>query len=367
MTTSIFLILGGLIVLVLGGELLVRGASRLAALAGVSPLIIGLTVVAFGTSAPELAVSVKASFGGQADIAVGNVVGSSIFNILFILGISAIISPLVVSSQLVRIDVPIMIIASIAAWLFSMDGYLSTLEGSILFLGLIGYLGWSIYQSQKENVYVQEEFNQEFSEQPKKTLAGICWEGCLIVVGLVFLTYGAQWLVTGSSNIARSLGMSELLIGLTIVAVGTSLPEVATSIMASVRGERDIAVGNVVGSNIFNVMSVMGLSAIVSPTGIAISESALRLDMPIMIAACIACLPIFYIGHRIERWDGIVFFGYYIAYTAYLILEATNSAVSRTLADIVVFFVIPLSALTLLIGVVRHWKANRVQANGEVK
>jgi len=354
---AILLMVGGLAILVVGGELLVRGASRMAALAGISPLAIGLTVVAFGTSSPELAVSLKASLGGQADIAVGNVIGSNIFNVLFILGVSALVTPLLVSSQLVRVDVPLMIVASVALLLLGLDGNIGRIDGIGLFLGLICYTGWSICQSRRETAAVKQEFSKEFSGLPHERAAlQILLQIGLILAGLVLLTFGARWLVDGSVTIATRLGMSELLIGLTIIAAGTSLPEVAASIMASIKGERDIAVGNVVGSNIFNIMCVLGVSAAVSPSGVEVSQTALRLDIPVMIAVALACLPIFLTGHVIARWEGGLFLAYYFAYTGYLILAATNEAVSRTFGAIILGFVLPLTVVTLLIGVARSLK-----------
>ena len=223
----------------------------MAALAGISPLVIGLTVVAFGTSSPELAVSLKASLAGQTDIAIGNVVGSNIFNVLFILGVSALVTPLVVSSQLIRVDVPLMVAASVALLLLGLDGKVGRIDGIGLFLGLICYTGWSIYQSRRETAAVKQEFSKEFSGPPHERVASqIVLQIGLILGGLLLLTFGSGWLVDGSVTIAKLLGMSELLIGLTIIAAGTSLPEVAASIMASIKGERDIAVGNVVGSSI---------------------------------------------------------------------------------------------------------------------
>lgn len=356
MTSAVLFIVGGLAILVAGGELLVRGASRIAALAGVSPLVIGLTVVAFGTSSPELAVSLKASLDGQTDIAVGNVVGSNIFNVLFILGVSAMVTPLVVSSQLIRVDVPLMIVVSVASLLLGLDGTIGRFEGLGLFIGLVCYTGWSICQSRKETAAVQEEFEREFAGPSKKGAAQVVLQIGLILGGLVLVTLGAKWLVDGAVTIAKLLGMSELLIGLTIIAAGTSLPEGAASILASLKGERDIAVGNVVGSNIFNIMCVLGLSSAISPGGVGVSQTALRLDIPVMIAVAASCLPIFFTGHVIARWEGGLFLGYYCAYTAYLILAATNQAVSRTFGGVMLGFVLPLTAVTLLIGVARSWK-----------
>ena len=353
MLVAIGLMTIGLIALAFGGELLVRGASRLAAVAGVSSLVIGLTVVAFGTSAPELAVSVKASLAGQTDIAVGNVVGSNICNVLLILGISALISPLVVSSQLVRIDVPLMIAASVVMLLVGLDGTIGRIDGIGLLTGLICYITWTVVRSRKAIALVKKEFDQQYGPPPKPSITQTVVQLLLIIAGLVLLTFGARWLVNGAVTIARLAGMSELLIGLTIVAFGTSLPEVSTSVLASIRGERDIAVGNVVGSNIFNIMCVLGLTATVVPSGVEVSDIALRLDIPVMIAVAIACLPIFFTGHLIARWEGGLFLGYYIAYMTYLTLAATLPTVSRTFGFIMFAFVIPLTAITLVIGVVR--------------
>jgi len=360
---TICLIVVGLATLVVGGELLVRGASRIAALVGISPLVIGLTVVAFGTSSPELAVSLKASLTGQADIATGNVVGSNIFNVLFILGVSALVTPLAVSSQLIRFDVPLMIAASFALVVVGLDGDIGRIEGVLLFAGLLLYTGWTIRQSRKETAAVKAEFAAEFDGQARRTVPGILLQIGSMVGGLVLLAFGSQWLVDGAVTIARMFGVSDLLIGLTIVAAGTSLPEVATSVLASIKGERDIAVGNVVGSNIFNILCVLGMSAAVSPGGVAVSPTALRLDIPIMIAVAVACLPIFVTGHVIARWEGGLFLAYYVLYTTYLILAAANETISRTFGGIVLGFVVPLTAVTLLICVARAVKPSSETGN----
>lgn len=355
MISAIGLIVIGLAGLVLGGELLVRSASRLAAVVGISPLVIGLTVVAFGTSAPELAVSVKACLAGETDIAVGNVVGSNIFNVLLILGISALIAPLIVSSQLIRIDVPLMIGASVLALLLGVDGTIGRIDGLVLFTGLVCYTVWTVLKSHKESAAVKDEFGQEYAARAKLSGKQILLQILVIIGGLVVLGFGAQWVVSGTVSIGRLFGMSELLIGLTIVAAGTSLPEVATSVLASIRGERDIAVGNVVGSNIFNLTCVLGLSAAIVPNGVEVSDSAIRLDIPVMIAVAVACLPIFLTGHLIARWEGGLFFGYYLGYTTYLVLAATIPAVSRTFGFVMLVFVVPLTVITLVVGVVRSW------------
>lgn len=361
-TLGLFIV--GLVLLIVGAELLVRGASRLAMAVGISPLVIGLTVVAFGTSAPELAVSVQSAWQGQADIAIGNVIGSNIANVLFILGVSALITPLIVASQLVRIDVPLMIGASIVLYLMSWNGYLSFGEGAALFAGIILYTGWLIIQSRRENSKVAAEFAEEFgaSEQEEKaarTMLGLLLNLGLVVLGLAMLVLGARWLVDGAVTLARWFGISELIIGLTVVAVGTSLPEVATSIIAALRGERDIAVGNVVGSNIFNILSVLGATALIAPQGVPVSPAALAFDLPVMIAVAVACLPIFYTGNLIARWEGLLFLLYYIAYVAYLVFAATEHDALPIFSTAMTLFVLPLTALGLFVALGREWRARR--------
>ncbi|QDT31461.1 Inner membrane protein YrbG [Thalassoglobus polymorphus] len=349
----------GLIVLTLGAELLVRSATKLASAAGISPLVIGLTVVAFGTSAPELVVSLQSTLSGQPDVALGNVLGSNILNILFILGISAVIVPLVVSQQLIRFDVPLMVGLSVLVLILALDGHIGRLDGLLLTAGLISYNFWAVWKSRKEQAVVKAEHEANFGVAEKASdLRGILLNLALLIAGLALLVLGSRWFVEAVTTIARSLGVSELVIGLTVVAAGTSLPEVATSIMAAIRGERDIAVGNVVGSNIFNILGVLGISSLVSANGIGISDMALRLDIPVMVAVAFACLPIFFTGHMISRWEGGLFLGYYIAYTAYLITAATIPSMPRTFGTVMLGFVIPLTTITLAITVVRTIRQN---------
>lgn len=260
---TILVLIVGLVILTVGAEILVRSASKLAIAAGISPLVVGLTVVAFGTSAPELVVSVQSAFTGQADIAIGNVVGSNIFNVLFILGVSALIVPLGVSQQLVRFDVPLMVGLSILVWLMAgFDGAIDRTDGLCLVAGLAAYTIFAIVQSRKEQAAIKAEYEAEFGIDEKRfTGRQVLLNFVLLVAGLTLLILGARWFVDSAVTIARLLGVSELIIGLTIVAVGTSLPEVATSIMAAIHGERDIAVGNVVGNNMFNIMAVLGVSS----------------------------------------------------------------------------------------------------------
>jgi cation:H+ antiporter len=353
------LFVAGLALLVFGAEILVRGASRIAAWAGISPLVIGLTVVAFGTSAPELAINVQSSLAGQPDIAIGNVVGSNIANILLILGISAAVAPLMVQQQVVRQDVPLMIGVSIATFLFALDGLISTLEGFILFGALVLYIWFLIRQSRKESREVEQEYEQEYAPHEQKNLRGWLLNIALVVVGLGLLVLGAGWMVDSAVKVSRWLGISELVIGLTVVAVGTSLPELATSVMAAIKGERDIAVGNAVGSNIFNLLSVLGLSAIIVPVGIPVSQAAISFDIPVMIAVALASFPIFFTGGHIFRWEGFLFIGYYAAYTVYLILNASGHAALPTVNMVMGWFVLPLTAFTLVISLWYEFRVRR--------
>ena len=359
MTIAYFI--AGLVFLVLGAELLVRGASRLAAALGIPPLIIGLTVVAFGTSAPELAVSVKAALAGQAGIAVGNIVGSNIFNVLFILGISAMIVPLAVSKQLIKFDVPFMIFLSLSTLFFALDGYFSRVEGMIWLSGLIAYIAFLIYKGRQDNRQTATELDSEIAALLGDSTEKAAWLKNLgfILVGLTLLVLGSRWLVDSAVIFAKDLGVSEVVIGLTIVAAGTSLPEVVTSIIAAIRGERDIAVGNVVGSNIFNIMAVLGIASIVAPAGIPVEASTLRFDLPVMIGVALACLPIFFTGATISRSEGGLLLAYYVAYTAYLVLAATSNPALDAFGKIMLYGALPLTALGLMIFSLRQLRLSK--------
>lgn len=332
-------LLAGLAALVVGAELLVRGASRIAARAGVSPLVIGLTVVAFGTSAPELAVSVGGALSGQSDVALGNVLGSNTFNVLFVLGASALVVPLVVSSQLVRLDVPVMIGVSAVTMLLAWDGKVSRLDGLLLIAGAVAYTVLLLR--------IAHRTGEEEATASAATDGSFARSAALAVAGLALLVLGARWMVQGAVTVAEMMGVSQLVIGLTVVAVGTSLPEVVTSLVAAFRGERDIAVGNVVGSNIFNLLCVLGATAAIAPDGVVVEAEVLRFDMPVMVAVAVVCLPIFFTGLEIARWEGALLLGYYLAYSSYVVLAATGHAAQGTLADAMLWIVIPLTVATL--------------------
>ena len=360
MTALIFAL--GLVTLVLGAQVLIRGASKLALSFGISPLVLGLTIVAFGTSAPELAVSVRSTWGGQVDIALGNVVGSNIFNVLFILGVSAIIAPLVVAPQLIRQEVPVMVGASLLLLALALDGGISRLDGALMLGLFVAYTVFLIRQSRNETQSIKEEYAAEFG-QPQESGWDRHWamQIVLIVAGLGLLVLGAHWLVDAAVSFARTMGLSEMVIGLTIVAAGTSLPEVATSVVATLRGERDIAVGNVIGSNTFNILGVLGVSGLVAPTALPVAPAMLSFDLLVMLAVAFACLPIFFSGYAINRWEGALFLFYYVAYTAFLLLAAQQHDALTTYGAVMTTVVLPLTAITLAVIAWRQWRLNRAE------
>ncbi len=324
--TVAMLIVGGLILLILGGDFLVKGASQIASILRISPMIIGLTVVAFGTSSPELAVSLAAALKGNADIAVANVVGSSIFNVLFILGISACLFPLIIHSAMIRREVPIMVASSILLWIMAWGGTISSLEGLFLFAGVFIYTAWLIRSARKEQK-TKSELNRESKElfEPiRKQKPKLPRSIFFVAAGLAMIMFGADWLVKGAIEIALRLGVSEVVIGLTIVAAGTSLPEVVASVMATIRGERDIAVANAIGSNIYNILAIAGLSSLITPGGLTVSQQLLRFDIPVMVVAASLCLPFFYSRKTLSRLEGVFFLCFYVAYTCYVLMKATN-------------------------------------------
>ncbi|GAB4349751.1 MAG: calcium/sodium antiporter [Immundisolibacter sp.] len=344
-------------VLLLGGaELMIRGAARLAVATGLSPLVVGLTVVAFGTSAPELAIGVDAALSGAPAIAVGNVVGSNIANVLLILGLSALVAPLLVARQLIRLDVPLMLALSVLILLLAHDGRIGRAEGGALVLMAVAYTAFVVRLARRESTAARAAA----AELPQPAVRVVWWrELTLVMVGLFLLVLGARALVSAAVSIALGLGVSELVVGLTVVAVGTSLPEIAASAVATVRGQGEMAVGNVVGSNIFNLSVVLGASAAAATGGVPVSVAARTFDLPVMTAVAFACLPIFFTGHRIARWEGGLFLGYYVAYTTYLLLDGTGHDAAPLLGRVMVGFVLPLTVVTLAVVTVRAWRVRR--------
>jgi cation:H+ antiporter len=365
MILNLFYFIAGLLFLVVGANVLVRGASNLAFSFGISPLVVGLTVVAFGTSAPEAAVSVGAVLAGTDDIAIGNVVGSNIFNVLLILGLSALITPLVVNLQLIRQEVPILIGASVLLLLLSLDGQVSWMDGSILLLLLVAYTVFLIIQSKSQIKAEQAEFDNNFNSMKTGE-----WDSRLpvqlglIISGLALLVLGSDWLVSSAVEFAKALGVSDVIIALTIVSAGTSLPEVATSIAAALKGERDIAVGNVVGSCTFNIFGCLGLSAIIAmPFGLTVAPSILAFDMWVMLAVTFACLPIFLTGREIARWEGAVFLLYYASYVIYLILDTQGHDALGLYSSTMLSFVAPITIITLVVSLLNSKLGSNSNSN----
>jgi len=357
---SLLAIVVGLVLLAAGGELVVRGASRLAVSAGISPVVVGLTVVAFGTSLPELAVTLGSVMSGSPDVAVGNVVGSNIYNILLVLGLGALVAPLIIQQRIVRADVPLLIVVSLLFWALAADGRLDGLDGLPLLLLLLAFTGISVRAGRREQRDVRREYEERLPPEPR-TSDRIIFLAALIISGLVALVAGSQALVAGASDIARSLGVSDLVIGLTVVSIGTSMPEIVTTVVAVVRDQRDIAVGNVVGSNLFNLLGVMGIGAVVAPDGIPVAPAALGFDIPIMVVVAVALLPVAFVGYAIRRWEGAVFVGYAAAYTTYVVLDATDPQLADDFAFALGAFVLPLTLVTIGTVVTREIIARRAR------
>ena len=315
------LILAGIAILLTGGELLVRNASRLSLSLGVTPLVVGLTVVALGTSAPEMMTSVYSQWIGQGSVAIGNVIGSNIFNVFAILGLSAVVAPLAVDTNLLKLDVPLVIIGSIVVLGFAYSGTIGRWEAAMLAVGLFVYLFWSIKNGKSGQAPPAVEGLQSASEVMAPRSRHWAVLVLLTLVGLGLIILGGRLFVSGAVDLARTFDVSESVIGLTIVAAGTSMPELVTSMLASYRGHRDIAVGNVVGSNLFNLLGVLGISGLVGAEPLAVEEKLLTFDLPIMIIGALICLPMMASSGRLERWEGAVLFAGFLTYVTYLVVE----------------------------------------------
>ncbi len=307
------LIVGGLVLLFFGADWLVKGAVTMALHLGLSPLIVGLTVVALGTSLPEALVSVQASLDNQGGIALGNVIGSNILNIALILGLSALIQPLKVDSHLVKADVPLLVGASFLLIVLLEDFHISRMEGALLLLGIVFYVCGNIMTVKRTSPEEDKIEGMEIPEDPSKNFLR---DIGFLILGLIALAFGSNFLVSGAVDLARIWGLSEALIGLTIVSIGTGTPELATALMAAYRKTADIAIGNAVGSNLFNIMFVVGLAGLVAPmdaTGINSS------DLYVMFGLTILLLPTVWTGMVLDRKEGFLFMAIYVAYLYYLL------------------------------------------------
>lgn len=360
---SIVALIAGFVALVVGAEWLVRGASSVASRLGIAPIVIGLTIVAFGTSAPEFAVSIGGAVSGNTDVALGNVVGSNTMNILLILGLSAAIGGLAIQQRLLKVDIPLLAGISIITYLLVLDDVVGRIEGAALFTGLIVYVLWLLRDALKsEPPSVEKEYATGVSEiEGAVATRPIPFQIGLIVVGFALLVIGSRLLVTAATDIAEALGVSDLIIGLTVVAAGTSLPELATSVMAAIRGERDIAVGNVVGSNVFNTLGVLGGSAVFASGGLPVSHEVIRLDFPVMLAATLVLLPICWNGFVIKRWEGLLLVAFYVAYVAYLVMDAGDSTAPE-LFRTAMLIVVPLVVIVYSVAGFQGWRQHRSRA-----
>lgn len=336
--------------LIAGAELLVRAAVRLSARLHVRPLIMGLSIVAFGSSAPQMAISLQATLADNTDIAVGSVIGSSIFNILVTLGLSALIIPLRVSRQLVRLDIPLMIGASLLVFILAYNERLTPSDGVILLAALVLYLLLLLRQSRHSaRHHLPPPAGQRGSAPRFSSML-------MVLIGLGLLVFAGHLLLGAAVTVADDLGLSERVMGLTVIAVSTSLPQLATSLLAALRGQRDIAVGNVIGSNLFNLLGVLGFTALVAPTPLSVSPNALDFDLPVLLGVAVLCLPVFYSGYRVTRAEGLLFLGLYLAYGLHVVSFTTGMPLAGKLEHLMLFFVLPALVAFLLFSSLRAWR-----------
>lgn len=327
MIVNVFWLLTGLAALIAGAELLTRGGTRLASRLGIRPVLIGLTVVALGTSMPELAVGLWSSADGEGSLAVGNVVGANIMNMLLTLGLSALLLPLAIEMQSLRFDLPMMTGAALMLLIVGWDFQITRAEGLVMLVMGGVYLSVLVQTSRHESRAVRAEFEREYGEEavadvlptPRGRFAmlnDVAW----LLGGIAIVVVGAEWLVQGASGIARALGVAEAVIGLTIVALGTSSPELATTVMSTLRQERDIAIGNLLGSCVLNILVILGITVVSVPGGIGIDPQLVRIDIPVMVLAALVCIPVFVTGRRVGRLEGLALVVAYLAYMGYLLV-----------------------------------------------
>lgn len=318
----------GLGALIVGAEVMVRGGAEVAVRLGISPIVIGLTIVSIGTSMPELAVGVVAAGEGSGALAVGNIAGTNVVNVLLILGLSAALVPLTLQSRTIRFELPIMAAAALVLWTLAADGVLTRLDGAILVGGAFVYTVAVIWSARRESHAVVEEFAAELvAEYATEEVGAVATKGhrtsinvAMTVGGIAVVVLGADWLVDGAVGMARQFGVSDALIGLTIVAIGTSAPELVTTIISTIRGDRDIAIGNLIGSSIYNILLILGVTCLVPAHGLNLPSSLVTIDLPVMVAVALLCIPIFISGRRVTRVEGALMVA---AYAAYLVLLLT--------------------------------------------
>ena len=315
--SSALLIVGGLVGLLGGAELLVRGGTGLALRLGIAPIVVGVTVVSLGTSMPELAIGIDAARQGSAGLAVGNIVGTNLVNLLLILGLSALITPMILDTRTVRFDLPCMTAASLVLLVVALDGTLGTLDGVVLVLLGVGYTAGVLLTSRQESSAVQAEYQTNYAAKRTRSWVHVV----SLLVGIAVIVIGATLLVDGAVDAARSFGVSDAVIGLTIIAIGTSAPELVTTIVSTIRGDRDIALGNLLGSSVYNIAIILGVTILVAPGAVEVPDEILSGDLLLMVGAAVACVPVFMSGRRITRLEGGIFVAAYVAYLAWLLIS----------------------------------------------
>jgi len=325
LTGALLLLMAGLIVLAIGAEGIVRSASKLASSIGISPMVIGLTVVAVGTSMPELAVGITAAQQDSPGLSIGNIAGTNLVNLLFILGLSALLDPLSLHLRVIRLDLPGMVIAALLLTLMAWDGRLSQLDGALLFGSAVLYTIVLVKVSRRESRAVREEFRTMYSEAAaaaRAPLGARAKQLLILIVSIALTLLGADWLVDGAVSIARSVGIGDAVIGLTIVAIGTSAPELATTVISTIKRERDVAVGNLLGSSIYNILVILGLTCLAVPGGLTVDRSLLLFDIPLVFAVALLCIPVFMTGRRVSRFEGGLFLAVYLGYLVFVLARA---------------------------------------------
>jgi cation:H+ antiporter len=319
--SSALLIVAGLAGLLAGAELLVRGGAALASHLGVRPIVVGLTVVALGTSLPELAVGIDAVRQGSPGLAVGNIVGTNLVNMLFILGLSAAIRPIAFERRTLRFDLPAMTAACLALWLLALDGSLSRADGAILCIGGGAYTAGIIWTSRRESAPVRADYESHSERTTLPGRWGLLLRVLAVLAGLGLVLLGAEFLVDGAIRVARSLEVSETIIGLTVIAIGTSAPELVTTLTSTVRGDRDIAVGNLLGSTVYNVALILGITVLAAPAEFQIPQEVVAADLLLLAVVAMITVPVLLSGHRMSRLEGGAFVATYLGYLVWLTLR----------------------------------------------
>lgn len=358
---TVFLFIVGLVLLIGGAELFLKSVDKFGLAWSVSPVVMGLTVVAFATGAPELAISLHAAVDGKPDLVLGNILGSNIANILLILGVAGLIAPLKITQRIIRIDIPAVIASSILLFILAMDGQLTPLDGAIILAALFVY-SYFIYRQIRKDRQLNKEILQDTSTELTEPVTGLFYLKyfSILLVGLVLIVFGSRMMVNSAVEIAGVLGISELIIGLTIVSIGTSLPEVATSVSAARRGDSDIAVANVMGSNLYNILLTLGLTIVIAPGVIDVSPDAIKLDLPIMVIVAIACLPLFWPGKVLGRPEAFGFLFYYAAYLTYLVLISIDHAYKTHMEWVMLWMVIPITIGLIILKFVVDYKREKL-------